>query len=503
MNRTQPKICVIGAGMSGILMTIRLMKAGYTDITVIEKARSVGGTWRDNTYPGLHCDVPSVSYCYSFEPSEDWSKRMSAGADIRSYFEKTSRKYGVDELIRFNTEVTGCTFENNQWNITTSKGDDLTADFIVSACGVLHHPVIPDFEGKDSFEGDSFHTSQWDHSVQLEGKRIGIIGTGSTSVQMVLPLSKTATNVTVFQRTAQWIFPMPNRRFSKLDKALSSKLPSLNKASRRVFDFAFDQGAVAVTRPSWQRKLIVRAVKLHLLRIRDPELRAKLTPDYDPLCKRMVMNETFYTAVQKSNVDLVTEGIEKIEPNGIRTKDGKLIELDIIVFSTGFDTQAYIRPIKMTGVEGKTLEQAWENGPKAYRSVAMPGFPNFFMVQGPNAPVGNFSLISTAETQTDYIMKCLELYREGKCDTIVPTQKATDDFNAELKEAMKDTVWVSGCDSWYISKDGTPLSWPWGPQEFRASMIAPELKDYTLEMAPAAVAKPKKAKSKAKKTAKA
>jgi len=479
-DRSQPRVLVIGAGMSGVLMAIKLKRAGYKHISLFEKADSVGGTWRDNTYPGLHCDVPSLSYCYSFAPRDSWDKRMSRGEDIRVYFERVSEEYGIKEKIEFNTEVTEARFENGVWMVSTNHKKNLEFDFVITACGVLHHPVIPDFKGKESFKGASFHTARWDHSVELKGKRIGVIGTGSTAAQIIKPASETCAQVVNFQRTPQWIFPFPNREYRTVDKVLAKHLPMYNKVVRRVYDEAFDHGGLGVTQDGWQRKLIQTAVRLNLkYSVKDPELRKKLTPDFEPLCKRMIISDNYYQSLQKANVYLETSPITQIEENGIRCADGSFHELDIIVYATGFDTQAYMKPIKLTGLNGKTLEKAWEKGPVAYRTIAMPDFPNMFMIQGPNAPVGNFSLISTAESQSRYIMKCLEYYKENEFSYMVPTQAACDEFNTALIEAMKGTVWMSGCSSWYISSSGVPLSWPWGPREFRDSMKYPDFSEYS------------------------
>ncbi len=477
--RQQPRILVIGAGMSGILMGIRLIKSGYQNVRIVEKASSVGGTWRDNTYPGLHCDVPSLSYCYSFAPRKSWDKRMSQGKDIRAYFEQISEEYGVKELIEFDTEVTLAQFRDGQWHVDTNKQQDQVFDFIITACGVLHHPVIPDFKGKDSFKGESFHTARWDHSVDLKNKRVGVIGTGSTAAQVIKPLSEICSKVVNFQRTPQWIFPFPNREYGEFDKFLARRFPLYNKLVRRIYDEAFDHGGLGVTEDGWQRALIQNVVKLNLrFSVKDKELRKKLTPDFEPLCKRMVISDNYYQALQRENVYLEDSPIEQIEENGIRCKNGKLHEFDVIVFATGFDTQAYMRPINVEGLNGATLDQAWAKGPTAYRTVAMPDFPNLFMIQGPNAPVGNFSLISTAESQSKYILKCLEHYKKGEFIYMVPNRQATEKFNADLVEAMKGTVWMSGCQSWYISDAGVPLSWPWGPREFRQSMRNPDFSEY-------------------------
>jgi cation diffusion facilitator CzcD-associated flavoprotein CzcO len=483
VTQQQARILVIGAGMSGILMGIKLKRAGYEHVSIFEKANAVGGTWRDNTYPGLHCDVPSLSYCYSFAPREEWDKRMSQGEDIRAYFEQVTKDYKVDELIQFNTEVVNAEFKENCWEVEASKGDGTTVkqsfEFVITACGVLHHPVIPDFKGKDTFKGESFHTARWDHSVDLSGKRVGVIGTSSTAAQIIMPLSKTCSSVVNFQRTPQWIFPLPNREYSALDKFLAKKIPLYRKIVRRVYDEAFERGGLACTRNSWERKIIETAVKANLkFSVKDKELRKKLTPDYQPLCKRMIVSDNYYAALQQDNVTLETRPIKQIEAKGIRCEDRTLHELDVIVYATGFDTQAYMRPIKMKGLHGKTLAEVWKQGPIAYRTIAMPEFPNMFMIQGPNAPVGNFSLISTAESQSAYIIKCLQHCEKTNSNYMVPSQKACDQFNEQLVEAMKGTVWMSGCSSWYISDSGIALSWPWGPREFRESMKHPDFSEY-------------------------
>ncbi len=475
----QPRVLVIGAGMSGILMGIKLKRAGYQHITIFEKAAAVGGTWRENTYPGLHCDVPSLSYCYSFAPRESWDKRMSRGEDIRAYFEKVTQDYALDNLIQFNAEVTRAVFEAGTWKVDTNHASGLEFDFIITACGVLHHPVIPQFKNMDTFEGDSFHTARWNHDINLTGKRVGVIGTSSTAAQVIMPVSEIAKSVVNFQRTPQWIFPLPNREYGEIDKLLARKFPLYRKVARAVFDEAFDRGGLACTRNSWERKLIETIVKLNLqLSVKDKALRKKLTPDYQPLCKRMIVSDNYYKALQKPNVHLETSPIQHFERNGIRCEDGTLHELDVIVFATGFDTQAYMRPIQIQGLHGKTLAEVWKQGPIAYRTIAMPEFPNLFMLQGPNAPVGNFSLISTAESQSSYIIKCLEHYRTSNIGYMVPSQQACDQFNKELVEAMKGTVWMSGCSSWYISDAGIALSWPWGPREFRDSMKHPDFSEY-------------------------
>ncbi|OUS25552.1 hypothetical protein A9Q99_21070 [Gammaproteobacteria bacterium 45_16_T64] len=479
MSRAQPRICIIGAGMSGILMAIRLLEEGYSHIHILEKGNAVGGTWRENTYPGLHCDVPSVSYRYSFEPYRHWDKRMSSGEDLRKYFEYVSAKYGISNRITFNTEVISATYLHRQWKIRTNNGKNLEADFLISACGVLHHPFTPTLKGAETFQGHSFHTARWDHSIDLRNKKVGIIGSGSTSAQLIKPLSEEAASLYVFQRTPQWIFPLANRKYTQLERKIAQFTPLYGKAIRTFWDRMTSVSSHVVTKKGVTRKFMQEIARKNVMQVKDPELRRKLTPDYEPYCKRIIISGDYYTYIQKPNVSVVIDPILHIEPQGIRT-DKETIKLDALIYSTGFDTKAFIKPIKLTGLNGTTLDEAWKKGPVAYKSITIPSFPNFFMLQGPSAPVGNFSLIAIAEYQANYILECLKMYRKGKFTQLAPTQPATDAFNHQLKSAMKDTVWVTGCNSWYLTDDGTPLSWPWGQKDFRDAMKGPELMDYCL-----------------------
>jgi cation diffusion facilitator CzcD-associated flavoprotein CzcO len=473
------EVAVIGAGMSGILMAIRLKEAGIERFAVFEKAASVGGTWRENTYPGLTCDVPSFFYSYSFETNPDWSHRFAPGPEIRAYFERVAEKYGVLRFVRFETEVCDARYQDGGWSIETRGGDRVRARFVVMATGPLHHKHVPDIPGLDTFEGALFHTAAWDHSVPLEGKRIGLVGTGSTAVQAATPLSNVASELTIFQRTAQWIFPIGNAPYSDEQRARKRRFPLLSKGTRLVYKLLFEATSSAVVKEGYFRRRLGKGCREHLATVADPELRAKLTPDYEPGCKRLVMNNDFYDTVQKKNVHLEVSHIQRIEPKGVRTEDGTLHELDVLVLATGFDPHAW-GVEHVVGSEGRSLAQAWKEGTRTYRSLAMPGFPNLFFLAGPQCPLGNISVIDVSETQADYILKCMDAVDREGCESIEPTREATEAFNRDVKEAMKGTLWVTGCKSWYLDESGDPVLWPWTARRFHRDLERPDLRHYRL-----------------------
>jgi len=483
VNRN-PSVAVVGAGMSGLCMGVKLREAGIDSFTIHEKAGAVGGTWRENTYPGLSCDVPSRFYSYSFAPNPDWSRQFSSGAEIWSYFDRITDRYGLRAHIRFDSEIVAASHDGERWRLRTAAGTEESADFLISATGVLHHPRYPDIDGLDSFGGAAFHSARWDHSVALAGRRVGVVGTGSTGVQITCALAGVASRYSLFQRTAQWILPSPNRRYTRMTKWLLHRYPELNRLAYRVAQEWMEHTlGEAVVRPCWQRRAIAAVCRRNLATIEDPRLRGKLTPTYEPMCKRLVMSGDFYPALQRPDVELVTERIERVEPQGIRTADGVLHELDVLVLATGFDAHAYMRPMELVGPHGETLEDLWPDEPNGYLTVALPGFPNLFCLMGPHSPVGNQSLISVAETQADYAMWFIERFRAGALASATPTTAATERFNAQLRSAMPGTVWTTGCSSWYIGADGLPSLWPWTPRRHREMLAHPALADYEVTAA--------------------
>jgi cation diffusion facilitator CzcD-associated flavoprotein CzcO len=468
MTQRMPRVAIVGAGMSGICMAARLKDAGIHTFTIFEKSDRLGGTWRDNTYPGLACDVPSRFYQFTFAPNPDWTHLFSPGDEIWAYFDGVADKLGIRAHIRFGTEVVSGRHQNGVWQVETSDGQHAEFDFLISATGILHHPRYPTIDGLASFAGDVFHSARWDHDVPIEGRRVAVLGTGSTGVQIVVGTAGVAGRVLMFQRTAQWILPLANREYTALTRAAHRWIPRLNAFSYQLWRRIFETFAPALTRPGWQRRFVQWGCRRHLRRIEDPALRAKMTPDYEPMCKRLVVSSAFFETIQRDDVEVVTEGIAHIEERGIVTTDGTLHEIDVLVLATGFDAHAYLRPMQLEGEGGLTLDEAWRDGPQAYHTVAVPGFPNFFMFMGPNSPVGNYSLTAIAETQAAHVMHWIDGWRRGELDTVAPSREATDAFRAEIRAAMPHTVWTTGCDSWYIGQDGQPELFPWTPDRHRA-----------------------------------
>ena len=469
------RFAIIGAGMAGILSAIKLRENGDTDFTVFEKADRVGGTWRENTYPGLSCDVPSHLYSYSFAPTPEWSHRYSAGGEIQAYFERVAREHDITDAIRFGDEVISCRFVDGRWRIETAGGHRDEVDVVIAATGVLHHPRFPDFDGVEDFEGAVFHSSRWDHDVTLDGARIGIVGTGSTAVQMTSALVKRAGKLSLFQRTAQWIMPAENPAYTDDEKAAFRSNPGQLAELRTNLTEMFDIFANAIVdADSPEMKMIAEMCRDNLeSNVRDPELREALRPDYQAACKRLIVSPDFYEAIQQPTAELVTDRIERIEPAGVRTADGRLHELDVLVLATGFKTDAFMRPMAVIGRDGETLADAWAARPNAYMSVSIPGFPNFFMLNGPNGPVGNFSLIEVAELQFAYIMQLLEPLRSGERREVSASRDAMEEHEAARVKAAESTVWVTGCRSWYLDDRGIPATWPWSFDRFRSEMQSP------------------------------
>jgi len=474
------RFAVIGAGMSGVLTAIKLRKAGYRDFVVYEKADRLGGTWRENTYPGIACDVPSHLYSYSFEPNPEWSHRFSPGAEIQAYFEGVATRRGVMECMRFGAEITHAGFRDGRWHLETKDGRRDVVDVVIAATGVLHHLKWPDIEGLDRFEGALFHSARWDHGVQIDGRRVGVVGTGSSAVQIVGAIVDRVAHLSLFQRTAQWIMPQENPCYSDAELAEFRRNPELvdkMHADMAVLFSAFSNGLVDANSP--QMQAIETACLANLEQnVRDPVLREKLRPNYKAACKRLVMSADFYRAVQEPQAEVVTEGIERVEAKGVRTRDGRLHELDVLVLATGFRVDRFMRPIRVVGRDGLELDAVWEKRPSAYLSVSIPGFPNFFMLNGPNGPVGNFSLIEVAELQLGYILQLVEPLRRGECCEISASESATQRLEVERTEAARHTIWGSGCRSWYLDDRGVPMSWPWTFDRFRAEMAAPKIEAY-------------------------
>ncbi len=476
----QPRIAIIGAGMSGLAAVVKLRRAGYTDITVFEKAAEVGGTWRENQYPGLSCDVESHWYSFTFNPNPNWSHRFAYGPEIQDYMIETADKFDIRSVTRFQEEVVDLTYAEPIWKLTTKKGTE-TFDVVISATGVLHKPAYPSIKGLKSFAGPCFHTARWDTALDLSNKRVGIIGTGSTSAQIIGAITHKVQHMTVFQRTAQWIAPLPQRQYAAWEKALFRIFPFLLKLSYHWKYFMFRRVfAPATVGNKLLQKMISSICLRHLEKgVPDPELRAKLTPTYQALCKRLIFCSDFYPAISRPNATLVTEAIEKITPQGIVTKDGVEHELDVLVLATGFDSSAFILPTKVTGRNGTDLATVWGQAPRAHRGVGLPDFPNFWMLEGPTSPIGNLSLIMISEHQVDYVISLLDEMRRLRLNYIVPAQSAYEAYNDDMSQQINKTVWVTGgCDSWYIDASGQPNLYAYPPTTYLKDMHRLDLAEF-------------------------
>lgn len=484
MADRQPTVAIIGAGLSGLCLGTRLKAAGFDTFSIFEKADAVGGTWRDNRYPGLACDVPARYFQFTFAPNPDWTRFKAPGHEIRAYLEALVDRFGLAPHLRLGQEVTSARFEAGRWTLRTGDGTTFVADFVVTACGFLHHPLIPDIPGRDSFEGAIFHSSQWESSARIDGARVAVVGTGSTGVQIVETVASVAGRLLHFQRSPHWIFPMPDWRFSGVTRWLMRHMPICNRIGYRYYQ-AVSQKILgpAPLRKGWQRSLVTALCRANLRTVRDPVLRRALTPDWAPMCKRLVFSTKFYRAVQRDNVAVVTAGINRIEPAGIRTADGILHKVDVIVLATGFHAHAYIRPMQVTGEDGRTLDELWSGGPTAYRSIGLPGFPNFFLMFGPHSPVGHQSIPEGAEAQCGYILQWLDLWRRGVFDTAAPTDEATKLFNEEIVDAYPgQTTWATGgCSSWYVGTNAIPNLWPWSAERYNEMLKAPRLDEFELK----------------------
>lgn len=487
----EPRVVIVGAGVAGITALHVFREQGFTDVTVLEKGSDVGGVWHWNRYPGLTCDVPSQLYQFGFAPKPDWSHVWADGEEIRRYHRQVVDGLGLDRFIRTDTEVVAARWhaDDATWELTTagagagvpgagSGGDDggsggsgagddggrgvddddtIIADVVVFATGLLHHPAAPEIPGLIDFRGEVVHTARWPEGLVTAGRRVAVLGTGSTGVQVVSALVDDAASVTHYVRTPQWILwaPMGMRQHVVVDLVLR-RFPAAHRALYAALQWGSGIVADVTIRPSWRRRTVQALARLTLrVQVRDRGLRARLTPDDQPLCKRQIVSGTYYRAIQRDNAELVTDGIAEVTANGIRTADGVERPADLIVLATGFRAHNYMRPMKVAGRDGRTLDSEWTGGPRAYRMTAIPGFPNAFTVLGPNSPTGSISLQHTAELTARYIAHWLELLRDGAIRTVEVTEEATAEFNVEVAEAMGPTVWNTGCNSWYFHDGGT------------------------------------------------
>jgi cation diffusion facilitator CzcD-associated flavoprotein CzcO len=457
-------VAIIGSGFGGLGMAIRLKQAGEEDFAVFEKGDDVGGTWWFNTYPGCQCDVPSHLYSFSFALNPDWSRTYSKQAEIQAYLRDCAQRYDVMRHIRFGTDVQGAAWDDDlqRWRMETTDGEVL-ARVLVAGFGPLSEPSTPDLPGLDTFAGTTFHTARWNHDHDLRGKRVAVIGTGASAIQVVPQIQPVVEQLHVFQRTPPWVVPHRDRPISDVERGAYRAVPALQRWVRGNV-YAMREALVPglAFNPKLQRP-IQRLAEAHIAKqVPDPELRAKVTPNYTIGCKRILPSNEWYPALGQPNVDVVSSGIREVRENAIVTGDGQEVAVDTIIFATGFHVTDIPMAPAVTGRDGRTLDHAWHGSPQAFRGTTVSGFPNLFILLGPNTGLGHNSVVYMIESQLNYVMDALRLMRERGIDSVDVRQEVQDAYNDKLQARMAKSVWnTGGCSSWYIDANGRNSTiWP-------------------------------------------
>ena len=467
MSPAGPRVVVVGAGFSGIGMAATLLRDGVTDLVVLEKGQDVGGVWRDNGYPGAACDVPSHLYSFSFAPDGRWSKRFAVQAEIHAYLQRVADELGVTARIRFGAEVASASWDDTtkEWTVALTDGQELTADVLVTAVGQLGRPSVPELPGLEDFAGSWFHSAQWDHDVDLSGSVV-VVGTGASAIQFVPEVAKASARLTVLQRTPSYVLPKPDRDYGPRAKAALARFPLLLKADRlrsyvtteaRTLGFNVEPRLLAGRAKQWGR---------HLARVvPDPDLRARLTPRDHIGCRRILLSDDWYPALQRPNVAVTDSALVRVHPRGVETADGTLHEADVLLLGTGFTATDLLAPMEITA-RGTSLTEVWAKGAEAYHGTLVAGFPNLFVLYGPNTNLGHSSIILMLESQFRFVRNALRLIREGGSVEVRPEAQQRD--SAWVQDKLKGTVFATGCRSWYLTPDGrNTQNWPASTLRFR------------------------------------
>lgn len=458
------KVAVLGAGFAGLCMGLRLKAQGESSFLILEKADRVGGTWRENVYPGAGCDIPSHLYSYSFAPNPGWPEVYSAQPDILGYIEGVVDRHQLAEHIRFGAEVTGAAWNEaaGHWSIALADGSSLTAEAFVTAWGQLNRPKLPPIDGRESFAVRAFHSARWDAAVDLAGKRVAVIGNGASAIQFVPEVAKVAGRLTLFQRSPNWIVPRMNRPYSDEEKAQFRARPELmQKVRHEIFHMAEDRLIAKRNGTAPVEEVPIPLAHLHA-QVADPELRAKLTPDYEVGCKRVLISNDFYPALTRPNVELVVDAIARMTPRGVVDATGRLHEADVVIYATGFETKSFAGETAISGLGGVTLAQAWKSGPEAYLGITVAGFPNLFMLYGPNTNLGHNSIIYMIEAQVGYVLQALAQARP-----LAVRPAAQSAYNEQIQAELARTPWAGSCTSWYKTPEGKILNnWPGSAQAY-------------------------------------
>ena len=457
-QRNDFPIAIIGAGFAGIGAAIQLIKAGIHSFTIFERADEIGGTWRDNTYPGCACDVQSHVYSLSFEQNLEWSRRYATSWEIQEYLLRVVDKWKLRDHMRLNTEIVEARFEDEPgtWNLTTDQGDVFTARVVLAGVGGLVDPSYPNIKGMDTFEGDVFHTARWNHDVDLANKRVGLIGTGASAVQVVPSIAPTVAKLSVFQRTAAWVIPKFDRIYPKRGKRLMKRFPFFLRISRFIKYWISELLGPLVFLDSRILSAIGRGLSMWNLRrqVADPQLRERLTPSFQFGCKRVLVSDDYWASFERENVDLVTESVAAIRPEGIETTDGTLHICDVIVLATGYLLGLATAPFRVVGRNGRTLDDAWKDGAVAYKGMTVAGFPNWIIMMGPNTGPGHTSVLVYTEAQIAHALQAIKKIMSDDLKYMDIRQDVQDRYNDGIQKRMKHMVW-GGCKSWYLDEDGS------------------------------------------------
>ncbi|PRX49308.1 cation diffusion facilitator CzcD-associated flavoprotein CzcO [Prauserella shujinwangii] len=465
-KRTEAGVVIVGTGFSGLGMAIQLRKEGREDFVILEKAHEVGGTWRDNTYPGCACDIQSHMYSFSFEQNPDWSRSFSPQPEIFAYLRGVAEKYDLYRFIRFGQEMTGARWDSdeNRWHVTTAGGDEFVGRYLVSGVGALHIPQIPRLPGMERFQGRSFHSAEWDHDYDLRGKRVAVVGTGASAIQFVPRIAEDVAELTIFQRTPPWIMPKPDHEMPGWARRLFARVPGAQRAYRDFLYWLLEVRAIGFNGNPRVMKLAQRLAKWNIDKhVADPALREKLTPDYILGCKRVLISNDYYPALNRRNVEVVTDGVAEVTERGIVDGSGVEREVDAIIFGTGFHVTDAFEHLEIIGSDGTDLGKKWAvEGMQTHLGITVAGYPNLFFLLGPNTGLGHNSVVFMIEQQIRYIADAMRLVEEQGAEAIDVRAEAQAEFNAEIQRKLANGIWTQGgCTSWYLDAMGVNRTiWP-------------------------------------------
>lgn len=482
---------IVGTGFAGLGMAIQLKEDGLNDFVILERAQDVGGTWRDNRYPGCACDVQSHLYSFSFAQNPNWTRMFAKQGEIWDYLRACSEKYGLSSHLRYGADVNGARWDETlqHWVVTTQDGRLFTGRVLISGMGGLSNPAIPKIKGMESFKGVQFHSAQWRHDVDLKGKRIAVIGTGASAIQFVPEIQKLAGRVDLYQRTPPWIVPKPDRAISAIERTLFKRFPMLQNAYRKAIYWMLEARVLGFTVDPRLMKLFEGVARSHIKRqVQDPALRAKLTPDYTIGCKRILISDNYYPALTQANVDVITDGVKEIRANSVVTDDGVEREVDVLIWGTGFQAADPVPSGVFFGKGGVDILDAWKDGAEAYKGTTMTGFPNLFFIVGPNTGLGHSSMVFMIESQVRYISQALKTMRTKNARTVEVKPEALRSYNDKLQSRIGKAVWsTGGCKSWYMDKNGRNITlWPGFTWQFRRQTREFDVGQYVLAPAKAA-----------------